>query len=120
MFLIVFKYCVMKEIVLLFIHYIIVLVVFIAIVVMTVRKKFLKRQLEINQQYQLELNIYDELNNVNYNEHPKSMGEQDDQFKKKLAEVPPEPIYDSIDELSIEEESGDFHHQSCYLLLKND
>ena len=100
------------------IHYIIVLVVFIAIVVMTVRNKFLKRQLEINQQNELELNIYGELNNINYNKSPKSVGEQDDQFKKKLAEIPPEPMYDNIDELSIEEESEDFHQQSCYLLFK--
>ena len=83
MFFIVFKYCVMKEIVLLFIHYIIVLVIFIAIIVMTVRKKFLKRQLEINRQYEPEINIYGELNNVNYNERPKS--EQDNQFKKKIS-----------------------------------
>ena len=70
--------------------------VFIAIIVMTIRKKFLNRQLEVNRQYELELNDYGEL--------PKCVGEQDDQLKKKLGELPPEPIYDYIDELSIEEE----------------
>ena len=70
--------------------------VFTAIIVMTVRKKFLNRQLEINRQYELELNDYGEL--------LKYVGEQDDQLKKKLGELPPEPIYDYIDELSIEEE----------------
>ena len=84
---------------------------------MTVRKKFLNRQLEINQQYEIELN--------NYDEPPKSMHEIDYQLKKRLGELPPEPIYDYIDELSIEdfnneEENGDFHHQSCLFTLQNE
>ena len=91
--------------------------VFTAIIVMTVRKKFLKRKLEINQQHEVELN--------SYGDRPKSF-ELDDQLKKRLGELPPEPIYDYIDELSIEafkieeEECGDIHQQSCSCTLQEE
>ena len=91
--------------------------VFIVIIIMTVRKKFLNRQLEINQQREVELNSYDD--------RPKSF-EQDDKLKKRLEELPPEPIYDYIDELSIkdlkieEEECGDIHQQSCSCTLQEE
>ena len=86
------------------------LVVFTAIIIMTVRKKFLKRKLDINQQYEVELNRFDD--------RPKRF-ELDNQLKKRLGELPLEPIYDCIDELSIkdfnikEEESIDIHKQNC-------
>ena len=93
------------------------LVVFTAIIIMMVRKKFLKREVEINEQYEVELNSYED--------RPKSF-ELDDQLKKKLGELPPEPIYDYIDELSIEafkieeEECGDIHQQSCSCTLQEE
>ena len=93
------------------------LVVFTAIIIMTIRKKILKRKLEINQQYEVELN--------SYGDRPKSL-ELDDQLKKRLGELPPEPIYDYIDELSIEafkieeEECGDIHQQSCSSALQEE
>ena len=86
------------------------LVVFTAIIIMTVRKKFLKRKLDINQQYEVELNRFDD--------RPKSF-ELDNQLRKRLGELPLEPIYDCIDELSIkdfnikEEECRDIHKQNC-------
>ena len=87
--------------------------VFTAIIIMTVRKKFLKRKLEINQQYEVELN--------SYGDHPKSV-ELDDKLKKRLGELPPEPIYDYINELSIDdlkiEEGEDIHQQSCSSTLQ--
>ena len=90
--------------------------VFTAIIIMTVRKKFLKRKVEINQQYEVELNSYDD--------RPKSV-ELDDDLKKRLGELPPEPIYDYINELSIgdlkiEEESEDIHQQSCSSTLQEE
>ena len=87
------------------------LVVFIVIIVMTVRKKFLNRQLDINQQYEVEPNTY--------NDRPKSF-ELNDQLKKRFEELPPEPIYDYINELSIEEECGDIYHQSCSSTLQEE
>ena len=87
------------------------LVVFIVIIVMTVRKKFLNRQLDINQQYEVEPNTY--------NDRPKSF-ELNDQLKKRFEELPPEPIYDYINELSIKEECGDIHHQSCSSTLQEE
>ena len=92
--------------------------VFTAIIIMTVRKKFLKRKLVISQQYEVELN--------SYGDRPKSV-ELDDAYelKKRLGELPPEPIYDYIDELSIgdlkiEEESEDIHQQSCSSTLQEE
>ena len=90
--------------------------VFTAIIIMTVRKKFLKRKLVINQQYEVELN--------SYGDRPKSV-ELDDDLKKRLGELPPEPIYDYINELSIgdlkiEEESEDIHQQSCSSTLQEE
>ena len=86
------------------------LVVFTAIIIMTIRKIILKRKLEINQQHEVELNSYED--------HPISF-ELDDQFMKRLGELPSEPIYDYINELPIEafkieeEECGDIQQQSC-------
>ena len=88
------------------------LVVVIAIITMIIRKKFLKRKVEINQQYEVELDSYDG--------NPESMCELDDQLKKTLGELPHVPIYDYIDELSIEEECGDIHQQSCSSTLQEE
>ena len=84
---------------------------------MTIRKKFLKRKVEINEQYVVELDDYDD--------NPETMCELDDQLKKRLGELPHVPIYDYIDELSIEdfkieEECGDIHQQSCSSTLQEE
>ena len=91
--------------------------VFIAIITMTIRKKFLKRKVEINKQYEVELDSYDG--------NSESMCELDDQLKKTLGELPHVPIYDYIDELSIEdfkieEECEDIHQQSCSSTLQEE
>ena len=51
--------------------------------------------------------------------------ELNDELKKRLGELPPEPIYEYIDELSIddlkiEEESEDIHQQSCSSTLQEE